>query len=602
MPFKARKYIFTVSLCAMLAVNPVLADKVENPADLGTSHDVYVESTIDMAESGIAGVQYVNRMVGVAGAAAQKAEDHAASAGGSANDAATSAKNAQTAADNAADDAAAAAASAEAANKALSTKVDKAQGADKKNLAMVTDADGTVYPGYISTDMIADMAVTADKIANGAGGHILVSFSGSDGAGAEWGQVGSAGIADDAVTTSKIANSAVTWDKIADGAVRTYSILNGAVTTDKISTVDANGLYSTGVMIASGPNGAEWGQVGTADIASGAVTTDKIADDAVTLDKIKGYHRLGDSYSGVLTPAPDGAVELDAVRTEDIYDGAVTTDKIASSYINGAGNSEFASSGHSLLAGARGGVVWGQVGTVGIADFAVTQEKLAANSVSSGAIREGAVHDRHISDGAVTIDKITSSFINGSGNLDFASGGRLLKTDGYGGVEWGMVGTAGISNTAVTRDKIADDAVTTDKIADFAVQDWHISEGAVSSGKIRSGAVQTWHIAGGAVTADKISSSYSGPTGTSGYGVVLMANGSGRAKWGQVTAGTISSSLDGYSGVHYSGMLKVDGNGGAEWGLVESNDMGVADYDNKWSSQDCVLVRGSDGKLRWKPK
>ena len=285
MPLEARKFIFTVSLCAMLAVNPVLADKVENPADLGTSHDVYVESTIDMAESGIAGVQYVNRMVGVAGAAAQKAEDHAASAGGSAFNAATSAANAQTAADNAADDAAAAAASAKAANEALSTKVDKAQGADKKNLAMVTDDKGSVYPGYISAGMIT----------NGEEATVMLVKSTGVLAKTAWGKIDSEYISDGAITSDKISKYAVTADKMKYGLSKAGMPLVvewknnttglafgvGSMLPSGIAAGNENGvaLVSQKLIDASGNSKytTEWGQVGTAGIADAAITPEKTA-------------------------------------------------------------------------------------------------------------------------------------------------------------------------------------------------------------------------------------------------------------------------------------------------------------------------------------
>ena len=133
MPYDVKRFIFSVSLCAMLVANPVLATTPTNDEDLGTTHDVYVESTLNQATNGIAGVSYVNRMVNAAGNAADAAEAHAAAAGAHALSAAQSAAEA---------------------HKVLADKVDIAQGADNKNKAMVTDGEGTVYPGYITKGMI----------------------------------------------------------------------------------------------------------------------------------------------------------------------------------------------------------------------------------------------------------------------------------------------------------------------------------------------------------------------------------------------------------------------------------------------------------------
>ncbi|MBO5739863.1 MAG: hypothetical protein J6R52_02240, partial [Alphaproteobacteria bacterium] len=141
MPLEARKFIFTVSLCAMLAANPVLATAPTNDEDLGTTHDVYVESTLNQATNGIAGVSYVNRMVNAAGNAADAAEAHAAAAGAHALSAAQSADEA---------------------HKVLADKVNIDQGVSNK--AMVTDDKGTIYPGYITNDMIKPSTIGPDKL------------------------------------------------------------------------------------------------------------------------------------------------------------------------------------------------------------------------------------------------------------------------------------------------------------------------------------------------------------------------------------------------------------------------------------------------------
>ena len=132
-----KKFVITVSLCAILAANPVLA--VTNPVEAkaaaksgkpGEVSTVYSDWA-GRAESGIAGVSYVNSAVDVAGNAAQWAENHAAAA----------AQSAKSAADSAAQ---------------AASKVSIDQGADNKYKAMVTNEKGLVYPGYIDTDMIAD--------------------------------------------------------------------------------------------------------------------------------------------------------------------------------------------------------------------------------------------------------------------------------------------------------------------------------------------------------------------------------------------------------------------------------------------------------------
>ena len=252
MPYDVKRFIFSVSLCAMLAVNPVLATTPTNDEDLGTTHDVYVESTLNQATNGIAGVSYVNRMVNAAGNAADAAEAHAAAAGAHALSAAQSADEA---------------------HKVLADKVNIDQGAS--NMAMVTDDKGTVYPGYITNDMIA----TAENEI----GKPLLSWSGR----ARWFQVGSAGIADGAVTSDKLdlrrhiveagMPLVVEWKNNTTGM--TYGA--GTILPSGIVSADENGmaLVSQKHVDSSGRASyvTEWGQVSSVGIANGAVTIEKTA-------------------------------------------------------------------------------------------------------------------------------------------------------------------------------------------------------------------------------------------------------------------------------------------------------------------------------------
>ena len=222
MPYDFKKFIFSVSLCAMLVVNPVLATAPTNDEDLDTTHDVYVESTLNQATNGIAGVSYVNRMVNAAGNAADAAEAHAAAAGAHALSAAQSADEA---------------------HKVLADKVNIDQGADNKNKVMVTNASGYVAPGYITNDMLAAGAVTSGTIAIGA---VTASI-----------------IADGAVTNSKIADSAVTLDKIA---------------AEKYEQPQSN-AGNDGVLLAWSMSGdtnqLQWRKIRAGDIGDGAVTIEK---------------------------------------------------------------------------------------------------------------------------------------------------------------------------------------------------------------------------------------------------------------------------------------------------------------------------------------
>ena len=88
-------------------------------------------------------------------------------------------------------------------------KVAIAQGDEKKDKAVITDAEGDITTGQIATGMIATGAVTRDKIAANAVTTAKIVDA----------TIESVDIADGAVTTDKIAAKAVTTAKINDGAV-----------------------------------------------------------------------------------------------------------------------------------------------------------------------------------------------------------------------------------------------------------------------------------------------------------------------------------------------------------------------------------------------
>ena len=97
--------------------------------------------------------------------------------------------------------------------------------ANQANLLVSTYANqgGIVYQG----------ASNPTQLAIGTAGQVLKVNSGVTAP--EWGQVATAGIADDAVTTAKIDTGAVTATEIASNAVTTAKILDANVTTAKIA-------------------------------------------------------------------------------------------------------------------------------------------------------------------------------------------------------------------------------------------------------------------------------------------------------------------------------------------------------------------------------
>lgn len=320
MLYETRKFVFTVSLCAMLAVNPVLATAPGEEELVSTVHNVYTESTNTGTEgaplnlsSGIAGVTYVNRMVNSAGNAAQRAEDHAAAAGASAIAAQSAADDAQSAAD--------------AAKNTLTDKVDISQGTENKDKVMVVGSDGNLTPGMVGTAGIANGAITSAKISNGAVGRD---------------QIADGSVYASAIATGSSMSSFTGFLVFGSDYYGGTGLYRTPLTTDMISsgTVVFGHLHAYtgnafssgyGVLMASSAGDMYWNQVTSDVIETSAVTSDKIASGAVMFGNIaadgyNGNYKHGTvlMYSGDSTSS---GMYWGKVNSDMIDNGAVTPAK-----------------------------------------------------------------------------------------------------------------------------------------------------------------------------------------------------------------------------------------------------------------------------------
>lgn len=223
---------------------------------------------------------------------------------------------------------------------------------------MTSSTDIPLVPDEIDTNMLADNAVTSDKISAGA----VVADKVADSA------IVTSKIADDAVTSGKIADNAVTADKLASGAVTSGKIANGAVTSDKLG----NESVTTGAIAD--------GAVTSGKIADGTIDTDKFADSSLTSDKIQD----------------------NAVITSKIANGNVTTVKLADEAVS------------------AGKIANAAVTLDKIADDSVSAAKIQANAVTNGKLATGAVTTSKIADDAVNADKIADGSITTSKIVDNA--------------------------------------------------------------------------------------------------------------------------------------------------------------------------------------
>jgi hypothetical protein len=305
--------------------------------------------------------------------------------------------------------------------------------------------------GSVGTAKIANYAVTTDKLYDGS------------------------------VTTAKIADDAVTSDKIATGGVINQSIADGSVTSEKIAGVT---ILST-------------------NIADGAITSAKVADSAITSAKIAdGTIVAGDIADGTITSAK---IADATIVSGDIADGAITSAKILDGTIVNADINSAAAIAATKIAGtaitaADTGTVTSTMianGTIVNADIngsaAIDPTKIAGTAITAadtGTVTATMLASGVLS-GAVTTGSITSDKI---ADLTIVDGDISLTAD---------IAKTKISGTAVTQADTG--TVTSTMIADGTIVAGDIADGAITSAKILDGTIVNADIsATAAIAATKI--------------------------------------------------------------------------------------------------
>ena len=337
------KLFLSVSVIAMFAVGSAWASTPTGTDTVGTLHYVYTEEDLSKTDgyvnSGIAGVTYVNRMVGVAGGAAQEAEEHAAAAGAYAIAAAKSADDA---------------------NGALSGKFDNKSAV--KNAIVTTDANGNVAPvkivdegtGTYVTDVAVDEGTvmltrgtpsiptvnnakltiqkngaTVDTFTANASADKTINITVPTGSLASKNTITNTDVADNAaIAQSKIANLTTDLaDKQAELEPGTNIKGAGSVSISKdeagvitVSGTDNNTTYTAGTNVSiSGANNAI--NVATANGSTPGVvkagTNTTITSGAVNVATANGGN-LGVVKQGTNTTITNGAVNV-ATASKDVH-------------------------------------------------------------------------------------------------------------------------------------------------------------------------------------------------------------------------------------------------------------------------------------------
>jgi microcystin-dependent protein len=148
-------------------------------------------------------------------------------------------------------------------------------------------------------DLIATDGSSVNRLAVGTNTHVLQADSSSTN-GFKWGQVATAGIADDAVTAAKIAAGSVAASELASDAVTTAKILDANVTLAKLASAVANALVPVGTITAYAGVAAPTGWLlcnGDAFSAATYPSLYTLLGNVATTPDMKGRFPIGDNAS-----------------------------------------------------------------------------------------------------------------------------------------------------------------------------------------------------------------------------------------------------------------------------------------------------------------
>ena len=284
--------------------------------------------------------------------------------------------------------------------------------------------------GFVMSEDLAELAVTAGKIAAAAvtGDKVAAAAIGNTQLAAL--AVDAAKLADSAVTATKIANAAVGSAALAALAVGTANLQNSAVSNTKLANlaVDAAKLADSAVTATKIANAA----VGTAAIANAAIGSAQIADAAIVSAKIADANITSAKIANA------------AVGTAAIANAAIGSAQIADAAVGNAAIANLA------------------VGTANLQDAAVVNAKIGALAVDSAKIADAAIVTAKIADANITTAKIAAANIT-----------TALIADAN-------ITTAKIADANITTAKIGTAAITTAKIGDAAVDTLKVAGNAIT--------------------------------------------------------------------------------------------------------------------------
>jgi hypothetical protein len=344
--------------------------------------------------------------------------------------------------------------------------------------------------GPINTGDLANKAVTAAKIADGAIGNLQLGanavafgnlasgavlpstapWTGSDvvlptssavdkRVNAVIGQqvIQTANLADLAVTTAKLALGAVTNPNLGAGAVQFANLSSGLVSDSNESWSPTDTQIPTTAAVTKFFQSIPVPIIGTANLADEAVTNAKLGPEAVTNSKI----RLG-------------TIKTDRIAAESLN---VSSEPWVPSDATLATSKAIQANLDTTLEAL-------QIDTAHLADFAVTEQKLGNSVVTTVKLANQAVTTDKLAPSAVGRTNLSAALVNTS-TEDWNPSDQVIPTSGAVDKQIDKA----LEDFQITTDLISDGAVTTAKLAPLAVTTDKVALGAITFGKLATNAV-----------------------------------------------------------------------------------------------------------------
>lgn len=140
-----------------------------------------------------------------------------------------------------------------------------------------------------------------------------------------------------------------------------------------------------------------------------------------------------------------------------------------------------------------------QITALNVVDGAITNVKLANDSVSSLKMQSNCVQHHHISDGAISTNQLTDDAITTNKLLNNAVTTAKIRDL--------SISTNKLINMCVTTSKLDIDAVTTSRILDYNITNSKLKTNCITQDKIADDQIITRHILANSITQEKLAPS-----------------------------------------------------------------------------------------------